>query len=89
MYEVGKVYIWQNCKYKPHMNGQECTVTSVPRMVWDGRETFLAQKTDSPSSENTSGFWFARAGQLRPKNPPTGESKTMELFQPKPVLEPA
>lgn len=90
MYEVGKVYIWQNmdgdCEF---LNGDETIVIGLPspaKAEADG-QIHMFQYT----STMWDGFrcMAARAGQLRPKNPPSGEKKVRELFEPKPVMEPA
>lgn len=89
MYEVGKVYIWQNKKgVLSALNGQETTVLSGRVMAVsfiDGRRS-LCWPTDTMWEFSAVA---ADAGQLRPKNPPSGERLVRDLFEPKPVMAPA
>lgn len=90
MYEIGKVYIWQNCPgVKAKFNGMETTVTTAMTDIYVNQHdvTIRAQWTDTLGDDGY--FVGALPGQLRPKNPPNGERKVMEQFQPKPELEPA
>ena len=92
MYEVGKVYIWQNVTERgyEYLNGSETTVIGPAKNMCSliSGETSYAQETDSYCKRykvNCS----AKAGKLRPKNPPSGEQLVRDMFQPKPVMEPA
>lgn len=90
MYEIGRVYIWQNqVAGYARINGQETTVTGSAREVRgvDGR-VFVGQRTDTPGVFYTKGFIFAERGDLRPKNPPSGEKSISDLFK-APSHEPA
>jgi len=90
MYEVGKVYIWHGLNNDgAFLNGRETMVTSKPHLVRDPRtgETAMAQSTDT--FVNPGRCTAAKLGQLRPKNPPSGKKKVRDLFEPKPVMEPA
>lgn len=88
MYEVGRVYVWQNCSgVYAHLNGVETTVTSLP-IEFIGityQHKRIGQRTDTigPSGNTV----MAERGDLRPKNPPTGEQKIRSMFEPKPVME--
>lgn len=88
MYEVGKVYIWQNqVKEKEYINGTECTVTSHPKKQWSiAVGNCIAQDTDKKWKDL---IIVTRAGDLRPKNLPSGEKLVRDMFQPKPVMETA
>lgn len=91
MYEVGKVYIWQNrVGDAAVLNGMETTVLgkSSGRDLETG-EYFNGWQTDTPSSKFSGMNISAKAGELRLKNPPRGEQKIRDLFEPKPLLEPA
>lgn len=86
MYEIGKVYIWQNQvdEYE-FLNGTECIPIEPPCWyVYNG--TFIEVYGQRVEGEIEM---VAFRGDLRPKNPPSGEKKVMEQFQPKPELEPA
>lgn len=87
MYEIGRVYVWQNLVDAPHMNGVECVVTG-PLKEWNcaGGGIFMCQETDSIDPHDGEGM-LAQPGDLRPKNPPTGEQKIRSMFEPKPVME--
>ena len=84
MYEIGRVYIWQN-QTRFAINGTECTVLSKPIYFLDddtGRLE-IGQETDT---------WIdglqimAEPGDLRPKSPPSGEQSIRDLFA-NPVIE--
>ncbi len=88
-YEIGKVYIWQNqVGEMAHLNGTECTVTDGVSMHWCliSRRWIAGQCTDSPCERGRT--YVAEAGDLRPKDPPTGERSILDLFK-LPELEPA
>ena len=90
MYEIGKIYIWYGMKNDGEfLNGRETIVTGKPKLVRDPRtgETAMAQSTDT--FVNAGRCTAAKPGQLRPKNPPSGEKLVRDMFQPKPVMEPA
>jgi len=87
MYEVGKVYIWQNMrKTLASLNGTECTVIGAPKQYKDPDGTlFIGQATDAvhPLVERLG--VAATYGTLRPKNPPAGERFIMGLFHSTPT----
>ena len=85
MYEVNKVYIWYNQVGEfAYLNGVECTVTGP-------FERFTSAMTNTPEwgwPTDTAGYppWdnrvtYAEAGDLREKNPPTGEQSIKNLFK--------
>lgn len=80
MYEIGKIYIWQNqVGQYAHYNGTECTPVE-PASWWrvndDGRMLW-AQLVDC-----YDGYpMCAERGDLRPKNPPPGERSINDLFK--------
>lgn len=88
MYEIGRVYVWQNLKSGAHLNGTECVVLGPVRRlrcpntgdIWMGQETDTIDPLDGQ-------VVYAEKGKLRPKNPPTGEQKIRSMFEPKPVME--
>lgn len=90
MYEIGRVYVWQNrTGDAARLNGQETIVIDRARITKDritGRIA-LTQMTDTPSVTNLGGYVSAEHGELRPKNPPPGEQKIRSMFEPKPVME--
>lgn len=80
MYEIGKVYIWQNQVGElAYINETECTVLGPPLefLMNDGR-LLIGQITDTECTVN--GGIFAERGDLRPKNPPPGEQLINEMF---------
>ena len=88
MYQCGITYIWQNQTGRhAHLNGQETQVTSEYRTFsgigFLGTRKGWATETPTPYG----GFVLAEPGDLRPKNPPSGERKALELFNDKPVME--
>lgn len=92
MYEIGKVYIWQNQVAEfAYLNGKETTVIGGPAECVDtftGKAS-IGWKTDTPYTRSDSdGFFYAAAGELRPKDPPKGEQSILDLFK-LPDLEPA
>jgi hypothetical protein len=94
MYEVGKVYIWQNQVGEcAALNGTETTVLEGP-FVWITTVTQARQTgwlTDSylPGEEkNDPNQMVAFFGDLRLKDPPNGEKIIMELFK-QPEMETA
>jgi hypothetical protein len=79
LYEVGRVYIWQNQRahYK-HLNGLETTVTGdIVPSGFDGRS---GQPTDTISRSSGSPM-MAEAGDLRAKSPPPGEQSVLDQFK--------
>lgn len=84
MYEIGKVYIWQNCTgLYAHLNGTETTVTGAPSSGFDvvtNTPTHWGQETDTPAFFPGASFIWAERGDLRPKNPPPGEQLINEMF---------
>lgn len=81
MYEVGKIYVWQNLKRATHLNGKETTVIGDIQLCRDllTGDLFYAQDTDTPPEEGED-FAAAAEGQLRLKNPPSGEKSISEMF---------
>lgn len=79
MYEIGKVYVWQNLVEYAYLNGTDTTVTSGPILALDvdSGQFLRGQRTDT----TVDGITFAaQAGDLRPKNPPPGEQLIRDLF---------
>lgn len=84
IYEVGKVYIWQNCTGDGAvLNGQETTVTGNVFMAQHAEtgKWAPAQPTSTPNPYYPGTFTNAAAGVLRPKNPPTGEQSIADMFK--------
>lgn len=81
MYELGRVYIWQNqFGEMAHLNDTETTVLTRPLAVnTDGGRRIVAQVTDSPAPPGM--YTMAEPGDLRPKNPPSGERKINDMFR--------
>jgi hypothetical protein len=94
MYEVGKVYVWYNQVGEfAGLNGQETTILEGPFNFFDNvdKKMHIAWETDSylpghPREEKNR--MVAYIGDLRPKDPPKGEQKIMDLFK-TPELETA
>lgn len=83
MYEIGRVYIWQNQSgVLAHLNGTETTVVGPVETHLDliTGKRLQGQATDSTCPRD-SNFYFAEAGDLRPKNPPAGERSVLDLFK--------
>lgn len=82
MYEIGRVYIWQNQvgEFAP-LNGTECTIMSPGRWQTDinGRHYF-GWDTDAPDPHGKDYIIAAEAGDLRPRGTPSGERKVMQMF---------
>lgn len=79
MYEIGKVYIWQNLVGPmQHLNGTECTVLGPP-MLFPGLTP--GQLTDTLARDDPTLSIYAERGDLRPKNPPLGERSIMDRFK--------
>lgn len=80
-YALGPVYIWQNLKRATHLNGKETIVIGDIQLCCDllTGELFYAQDTDTPPEEGED-FSGAEEGQLRLKNPPSGEKSISEMF---------
>ena len=92
MYEVGKVYIWQNCGGEfSVLNGTETIVLPglVETFSISSQSILIGQNTDTIWPDNWTGNVPATPGKLRPKNPPSGEQLIRTMFEPKPVMEPA
>lgn len=86
MYEVGKVYVWQNqVGAYAHFNGTECT-PDEPAALYRHILTLEVRWAQHVVLADGNG-WLAERGDLRPKTPPTGEKKIRSLFEPKPVME--
>lgn len=88
MYEIGRVYIWQNQVAQfTHLNGTETTVTGPPvrgdLLMWRRSSWYWPTDTVVPLAYRLAGAdaVFAEAGDLRPKNDPTGERGIMDLFK--------
>lgn len=86
-YEIGRVYIWQNCEGRwAYLNGQETTVTSLPKTLIDAFTLLpvICCETDTPTPPWVPCLFptlAAKAGKLRPKNPPPGEQSVLDLFK--------
>lgn len=82
MYEIGRVYIWQNQVGEwAYVNGSETTVLG-PVEEYRGKDSgmlYKGQRVDSPML--LPWHTYAQPGDLRPKNPPPGERKINELFR--------
>lgn len=82
-YEYNRIYIWQN-QVGPlaHINGTETMVIGPVQEMWDlvSQSFRIGQPTDM-ASETPGRYYFAEAGDLRPKNPPTGETEILKLFK--------
>ncbi len=91
MYEIGKIYIWQNLREHSQLNGMETTVLGPMELFehknFPGTLRFHYCETDTILSDGR--VLYATFGELRPKQNPEGERKVMDQFQPKPELEPA
>ena len=91
MYQLNTVYIWQNQvgKYAV-LNGTETTVLGGPYQPDENDEVVWWETNTLPPDETDPNEWFMTAyvGDLRPKDPPSGEKSILELFT-LPVLEPA
>lgn len=92
MYEINKVYIWQNQvgKYAV-LNGTETTVIDGP---FAPNQEFINKKdpwweTNSlPPGETdlNEHYMIAHPGDLRLKEPPSGQVKILEMFKHQPEL---
>lgn len=71
MYEIGKVYVWQNLREYAHLNGTETTVTG-PLEAFNYKHLpgvhFWYCETDTVLDDGWV-LWASR-NELRPKNPP-------------------
>lgn len=93
-YKVGKVYIWQNqVGAFAYLNGKETTVVGPKELAFHSGTFRLVEfwPTDTPCNCDVPEPHTLAAfrGDLRPKDPPSGEQKVMSWFKTKPVLEPA
>lgn len=87
MYVIGKVYIWQNQTGETaFLNGSETIVMEAPKLY--GFWPAPLQRTDTQHPSDPKIFALAAEGDLRLKEPPTGELSILELFK-QPQLEPA
>lgn len=87
MYVIGKVYIWQNLKGEmAYLNGSETIVMEAPKLY--GLQRVPRQRTDTRHPTYPKLFALADKGDLRLKEPPTGELSILELFK-QLQLEPA
>lgn len=84
MYEIGKIYIWQNLVgIYAALNGAETAVTAGMITCRDQFGNFVqAQPTDTLIFGKPAG---AMPGMLRPKNPPSGEQLVRDLFSKPPT----
>jgi len=90
MYEVGKVYVWQNLREHTSVNGSETTVIGLPEkfeLKGSGGVTITYCETDTILPDGR--VLYATHGELRPKSQPTGEQLVRDLFEPKPAMVPA
>lgn len=81
MYEIGRVYIWQNLREHVGFNGTETTVIG-PMEAFEykgGGQQFYYCETDTVLDDGRA-LWATR-GQLRPKNPPSGEQSILDLLR--------
>lgn len=80
MYEIGRVYVWQN-QVGPFacLNGKETTVIGPLESHWQ-YPTRIGQRTDT-LDPTAPGVLHAEHGDLRPKNDPKGERGIMDLFK--------
>lgn len=82
MYEIGRVYIWQNqVGVMGHINGTECTLTGSSmryRSVLDGQWRD-GWPTDTLAPPGLTAF--AEPGDLRPRDTPSGERRVLDLFR--------
>lgn len=81
MYEIGRVYIWQNQTHETaHLNGQETTVLSGPATYrTTSGKLIVAQMTDT--YPDIGAGVVAAPGDLRPKDRPPGELKIFDMFR--------
>lgn len=89
MYEIGRVYIWQNLREHKYLNGTGTTVigSMEPFEYERGGKQFYYCETDTVLDDGRC-LW-ATYGELRLKNPPsTGEKSIFDLFK-APSHEPA
>lgn len=94
MYEIGKVYIWQNqAGAFAALNGTETTVIGPPMRRPDAlfNANTIFQETDTPPPDYLRAMVSTNAlagpGDLRPKDPPPGERTVRAMFKlPEPVL---
>jgi len=82
-YEVGRVYVWQNCTGRwSYLNGKETTVIGSARQyISDENKVHVGQETDTPSVNFPLQFIMALPGDLRPKRPPPGEQSVLDMFK--------
>jgi hypothetical protein len=85
MYEVDRIYIWQNQVGEfAYLNGRETTVVG-PMTIFQyrGRETRAAGwPTDTPvPNGSVSEYIFAGPRDLRRKDPPSGERSILAMFR--------
>lgn len=84
LYDVGRVYVWQNLRWPYEcLNGLDTTVTDdILHCDVTGRN---GQQTDTIWQCSGSPM-IAEAGDLRSKNPPSGELSVLDQFKsPEPV----
>lgn len=91
MYKTGVVYIWQNQvgEYS-FLNGMETTVLTGPhKAIGAGMQTWWETDSLLPGKPNLKQWYIvAFPGDLREKEPPSGERSILELFK-QPELQPA
>lgn len=89
MYQIGVVYVWQNQSgILAHLNGLETVVLGLPEEYEDidTGMSAVGQETDTIDDGYTV---YAEPGDLRRKNPPSGEKSVMDLFEFQPEMEPS
>lgn len=79
LYEVGRVYVWQNQRWPfERLNGLQTIVTgNIEHFDVIGRN---GQETDTIWQSGGSPM-IAEAGDLRAKNPPPGELSVLNQFK--------
>ena len=81
-YEIGVEYIWQNqVGEMAYLNGIECTVVGAPSLGFDviSQSYAVSQETDT-FCPDPQYYYFASAGDLRRKQPPTGLATVLAWF---------
>lgn len=82
MYEVGRVYIWVKTSLEHEfLIGQETTFkTGLVAFLDINGKVHYGWMTDTPAPGLEGYCIFAAAGELRPKNLPSGEKSIMDQF---------
>lgn len=88
MYQVDRVYIWQNQVGElAYLNGTETTVIDAEMrfLTPEGRSERGWPTDTTKVVDGVVWVYFAQAGDLRPKDLPPGEQSILNLFkQPEP-----